>query len=139
MKLAVPDLISNSYFPAVAAAELGFFTDEGLDVRVELIFPVKCYRALRDGAVDFVGGSAHAALSAFPNWSGVKLIAAQGQGMYWFLIAAVIERDLPYYDVAISERSVANMNAFARGVGILDGDVGYQQVVATGFADAWQG
>ena len=25
MKLAIPDLISNSYFPAVAAAELGFF------------------------------------------------------------------------------------------------------------------
>jgi NitT/TauT family transport system substrate-binding protein len=25
MKLAVPDLISNSYFPAVAAVELGFF------------------------------------------------------------------------------------------------------------------
>ena len=40
MKLAVPDLISNSYFPAVAAAELGFFKDEGLDVAVELIFPV---------------------------------------------------------------------------------------------------
>ncbi len=25
MKLAVPDLISNSYFPAVAAVELGLF------------------------------------------------------------------------------------------------------------------
>ena len=28
MKLAVPDLISNSYFPAVAAVELGFFREE---------------------------------------------------------------------------------------------------------------
>ncbi len=68
MKLAVPDLISNSYFPAAAAVELGFFKDEGLDVELELIFPVdKCYAALRDGAVDFVGGSAHSALAAFPR------------------------------------------------------------------------
>ena len=87
MKLAVPDLISNSYFPAVAAAELGFFREEGLDVAVELIFPVDaCYRALRDGAVDFVGGSAHSVLAAFPEWQGARLLGAQAQGMYWFLV-----------------------------------------------------
>ena len=87
MKLAVPDLISNSYFPAVAAVELGFFEQEGLDVSLELIFPVdKAYQALRDGAVDFVGGSAHSALAAFPEWHGVKLLCAQAQGMYWFLV-----------------------------------------------------
>jgi ABC-type nitrate/sulfonate/bicarbonate transport system substrate-binding protein len=87
MKLAVPDLISNSYFPAAAAVELGFFAEEGLDVALELIFPVdKCYAALQTGAIDFVGGSAHSGLSAFPNWKGMKLIAAQGQGMYWFLV-----------------------------------------------------
>ncbi|HLK82306.1 MAG TPA: ABC transporter substrate-binding protein [Xanthobacteraceae bacterium] len=87
MKLAVPDMISNSYFPAIAAAELGFFKQEGLDVDVELVFPVdKAYAALRDGAVDFVGGSAHSALAAFPAWQGVKLICAQAQGMYWFLV-----------------------------------------------------
>jgi len=46
MKLAVPDVISNSYFPAVAAIELGFFLAEGLDVSLELIFPVdKAYVA----------------------------------------------------------------------------------------------
>ena len=87
MKLAVPDMISNSYFPAEAAVELGFFKAEGLDVALELIFPVdKAYAALRDGAVDFVGGSAHSALAAFPNFRGVKLICAQAQGMYWFLV-----------------------------------------------------
>ena len=87
MKLAVPDLISNSYFPAAAAVELGFFEKEGLDVSLELIFPVdKCYSALRDGSIDFVGGSAHSALAAFPEWKGVKLLCAQGQGMYWFLV-----------------------------------------------------
>src|SRR5882762_7009549 len=87
MKLAVPDLISNSYFPAVAAVELGFFKEEGLDIELELVFPVdKAYRALRDGAVDFVGGSAHSALAAFPEWEGAKLLCAQAQGMYWFLV-----------------------------------------------------
>src|SRR5437879_442009 len=61
MKLAVPDLISNSYFPAAAAGELGFFKQEGLDVLLELIFPVdKCYAALRDGTIDFVGGGGSA-------------------------------------------------------------------------------
>jgi NitT/TauT family transport system substrate-binding protein len=87
MKLAVPDLISNSYFPAAAAIELGFFKEQGLDVELELIFPVdKCYAALRDGALDFVAGSAHSALAAFPDWQGVKLLCAQAQGMYWFLV-----------------------------------------------------
>jgi ABC-type nitrate/sulfonate/bicarbonate transport system substrate-binding protein len=87
MKLAVPDMISNSYFPAEAAVELGFFKQEGLDVTLELIFPVdKAYMALRDGAVDFVGGSAHSALAAFPQWQGAKLLCAQAQGMYWFLV-----------------------------------------------------
>jgi ABC-type nitrate/sulfonate/bicarbonate transport system substrate-binding protein len=92
MKLAVPDMISNSYFPAIAAAELGFFKQEGLDIEVELLFPAdKAYAALRDGTIDFVGGSAHSALAAFPEWHGVKLVCAQAQGMYWFL---VMHRDL---------------------------------------------
>jgi NitT/TauT family transport system substrate-binding protein len=87
MKLAVPDMISNSYFPAIAAIELGCFKQEGLDVSLELIYPVdKSYAALRDGTVDFVGGSAHSALSAFPSWQGAKLLCAQAQGMYWFLV-----------------------------------------------------
>lgn len=87
MKLAVPDLISNSYFPAAAAVELGFFKQQGLDVALELVFPVdKAYAAMRDGAIDFVAGSAHSALAAFPEWQGVKLLCAQAQGMYWFLV-----------------------------------------------------
>ena len=46
MELAIPDLISNSYFPVLAAAELGYFQREGLDVSVELIFPVdRAYEA----------------------------------------------------------------------------------------------
>ena len=87
MKLAIPDLISNSYFPALAASELGFFEREGIAVSTELIFPVdRAYAALRDGKVDFVGGAAHGALAAFPEWRGVKLLGALAQGMYWFLV-----------------------------------------------------
>src|SRR5690606_13962097 len=77
----------NSYFPAVAAIELGYFKEEGLEVDLELVFPVdKCYEALREGAIDLVAGSAHSALAAFPEWQGVKLLCAQGQGMYWLLV-----------------------------------------------------
>lgn len=87
MKIAVPDLISPSYFPAEAAVTLGFFADEGIEAQLELISPIeRAYEALRNGDIDIVAGSAHSALSAFPRWKGVKLICAQSQGMYWFLV-----------------------------------------------------
>jgi ABC-type nitrate/sulfonate/bicarbonate transport system substrate-binding protein len=87
MKIVIPDLVSNSYFPTIAAVELGFFKSEGLDVELELVFPVnKSYEWLRDGRADFVGGSAHSALAAFPEWRGAKLLGALAQGMYWFLV-----------------------------------------------------
>ena len=87
MRIAVPDLVSNSYFPAIAAAALGAFAAEGLDLSLELVSPLPaCLAALRDGRVDFVGCSAHAPLLAFPEWHGAKLLCAQSQGTYWFLI-----------------------------------------------------
>jgi NitT/TauT family transport system substrate-binding protein len=92
IRIAVPDLVSNSYFPAIAAVELGFFKSEGLDASIDLLFPVpKTFAALRDGQLDFVVGSAHATLLAFPDWNGAKLLAAIAQHTYWFL---VIRRDL---------------------------------------------
>ena len=87
MKIALPNLISNSYFPAAAAVELGFFAAEGLDMELELIFPVdKTLEVMRDGGIDFVAGAAHSAPHAFPAWQGAKLIGSLAQGMYWFLI-----------------------------------------------------
>lgn len=88
MRIAVPDLISNSYFPLIAAVELGFFKDEGLDAeKVELFFPVpKLMEALRDGMFDLVAGAAHAVLTAFPGWEGARLLAALAQRMYWLLV-----------------------------------------------------
>ena len=93
MRIAVPDLVTNSYFPALAAEELGFFRAEGLDAHVELRGPATtAIAALRDGAVDMVAGGAHTALLAFPQWQGAKLVVALAQGTPWLL---VLRADLP--------------------------------------------
>lgn len=87
MRVAIPDLISPSYFPAIAAVELGCFRKEGVEATLELLYPVtKTYEELREGRLDFVGGASHAALYAFKDWQGGKLLCALAQHMYWFLI-----------------------------------------------------
>ncbi len=87
MRIAVPDLVSNSYFPAVAAVELGLFKKQGIDVELEMVFPIgRAMAAMRDGHIDFVAGPAHAALSAFPGWQGAKLLAALAQHTFWVLL-----------------------------------------------------
>ena len=87
MRMAVPDLVSNSYFPAVAAVELGFFEAQGIDMELEMVFPIpKAMEGLRDGNIDFVAGPAHATLSAFPGWQGAKLLAALSQHTFWVLV-----------------------------------------------------
>lgn len=53
------------------------------------------------------------------------------------LIARVVERDLPFYDPAISEEAVIGLNRFAQSVGHLSGPVPYEQVVAVRFRDLW--
>jgi len=55
------------------------------------------------------------------------------------LIAELIRRDLPYYDPSISPGFVADMNQFARDIGILQSEVSYEKVVATRFAGLWRG
>ncbi len=87
MRIAVPDLVSNSYFPAVAAIDLGFFQAQGIDAELEMVFPVgRAMEALRDRRIDFVAGPAHATLSAFPGWQGAKLLAALSQHTFWLLV-----------------------------------------------------
>ena len=54
------------------------------------------------------------------------------------LIAELIRRDLPYYDASISRDFVAGMNQFSRDIGILNGDVPFESVVATQFAQLWK-
>src|SRR5207249_3975397 len=207
MKIATPDLVTNSYFPALAAEELGLYREEGFDAHVELLPSLDAVNALRDGAVDFVAGGAHTTLLAFPGWKGAKLVVALSQGTPWLLvlradlparrgdvsavkglrigaapgpdrallqllhevgvdparvaaavraivraqgllrenparatevgrrrfpaaaaemIAAVVERDLPFYDPAIGDRAVSVMNGFARSIGLLTAPVGYE-------------
>jgi len=92
LRLAIPDLISPSYFPVIAAVEMGFFEKEGYAAKLELLYPVtRTYEELREGRLDFVGGAAHAALYAFKDWKGGKLLCALAQHMYWFL---VLRKDL---------------------------------------------
>lgn len=87
MKILIPDLVSNSYFPAIAAVELGFFREEGLDMTLEHVYPVtKCLELMGDEACDFVVGTAHAVPQVFPEYRGAKLVAAVAQHMYWFLV-----------------------------------------------------
>jgi ABC-type nitrate/sulfonate/bicarbonate transport system substrate-binding protein len=82
MRVAIPDLISPSYFPLIAAVELGF-----LKADLELLYPVtRTYEELREGRLDFVGGASHAALYAFKDWKGGRLLCALAQHMYWFLV-----------------------------------------------------
>jgi ABC-type nitrate/sulfonate/bicarbonate transport system substrate-binding protein len=88
LRVAIPDLISPSYFPAIAAVEMGFLPD----AKLELLYPVtKTYEELREGRLDFVGGASHAVLYAFKDWRGAKLLCALAQRMYWFL---VVRKDL---------------------------------------------
>jgi ABC-type nitrate/sulfonate/bicarbonate transport system substrate-binding protein len=92
MKIATPDLVTNSYFPALAAEELGVYREEGVDAHVELLPSLDAVHALRDGAVDFVAGGAHTTLLAFPRWRGAKLVVTLSQGTPWLL---VLRADLP--------------------------------------------
>jgi ABC-type nitrate/sulfonate/bicarbonate transport system substrate-binding protein len=92
MRIATPDLVTNSYFPALAAEELGVFREEGVDAHVELLPSLDAVHALRDGAVDFVAGGAHTTLLAFPQWRGAKLVVTLSQGTPWLL---VLRSDIP--------------------------------------------
>jgi NitT/TauT family transport system substrate-binding protein len=84
MRITVADAISPSYFVAIAAVQLGFFEREGVDM--EFVFPpADPSQALRDGVVDFYGGSPYTGLHAFPGWRGGVLLCALSHYTYWFL------------------------------------------------------
>lgn len=127
-KVALPDLVSNSYFPAIAAVELGYFKKEGIDAEIELIFPVpESFAALRDGRCDFVAGSAHAPLWAFPRWQGAKVLCALSQGMYWFLVLR--------HDISVKKGDVKGLKGLRLGAapGV---DVGLRQLLIAAGIDA---
>jgi ABC-type nitrate/sulfonate/bicarbonate transport system substrate-binding protein len=85
-RLMVADLDSPSYFVATAAAELGFFKAEGIDVALEPVFGAEIGpQRLLDGTLHFFGGPAYAAAGAFPAWEGAKVLCALSQYSYWFM------------------------------------------------------
>lgn len=93
MRIAVPDLVTNSYFPALAAGELGVYAVEGLEAHVELLTPApRAMAALWDGSVEAVATGAHTTLTVFPQWQGAKLVVALAQGTPWLL---VLRADIP--------------------------------------------
>ncbi|MGP3968283.1 ABC transporter substrate-binding protein [Streptomyces sp. 6N223] len=87
LTFGIPDVISPSYFPLIAASDLGCFAAEGLETTVDLVAPVDhAVEVMRDGGLDFVGGCAHSAPHAFPQWRGAKIVGALSQNTYWFLV-----------------------------------------------------
>src|SRR5712691_2706465 len=84
MRLTVADSISPSYFVAIAAVQLGFFREESVDM--EFVFtPADPSQALRDGVVNFYGGSPYTGLHRFPGRRGGTVLCALSQYTYWFL------------------------------------------------------
>jgi ABC-type nitrate/sulfonate/bicarbonate transport system substrate-binding protein len=55
------------------------------------------------------------------------------------LIAYEVARDAPFYNPTITEEMVAHIGQFARDVGALEGEVTYDELVATQFAALWTG
>jgi NitT/TauT family transport system substrate-binding protein len=87
LRIAAVDLVSNTCFPALAAAELGFFESEGLDARIELVAMLGATKALRQGGADaMIAGSVHDVLTEFPDWNGTKIAVALSRGTPWLLV-----------------------------------------------------
>ncbi len=64
---------------------------------------------------------------------GKSLFPAEEAG----LIADVVQRDLPYYTPNISREFVAGMAQFQRNMGLIKGEVAYEDAVATEFSHLW--
>jgi ABC-type nitrate/sulfonate/bicarbonate transport system substrate-binding protein len=87
VRIAITDLVSNSYFPVLAAEELGFYRAEGLDASVELVMPLsQAYNQLRTGKLAFVGDAAHDPLTTREGWQGLRILMALQQGTPWLLV-----------------------------------------------------
>ncbi len=87
LRIAAVDLVSNTCFPALAADELGFFKDEGLQVHIELVAMLGATKALRQGNADsMIAGSVFDLLTEFPDWKGAKVTVALSRGTPWLLV-----------------------------------------------------
>jgi ABC-type nitrate/sulfonate/bicarbonate transport system substrate-binding protein len=97
---------------------------------------------LIDGSPDVAAAAVRAIVNTHKALrDNVALAAEVGRKLFppseAVLIEELIRRDLPFYDATISRTFVAGMNQFTRDMGILRGDVPYEQVVATQLAPLW--
>lgn len=53
------------------------------------------------------------------------------------LIAELIRRDTPFYQAGITQEAVDGLNAFAKGIGLINEPVSYDRLVATQFKNLW--
>src|SRR5581483_9922757 len=87
LRIATSDWVTNSFFPALAAEELGFFEAEGIDARVEPLQPgSRAMAELRAGRLAFVAHAAHITLTAFPRWEGARCVVRLTHGTPWLLV-----------------------------------------------------
>jgi len=85
VRVSCSDLVSPSYFVALAAVDLGYFKEEGVDA--EFIRPeeVDGSNSLVDGSLDFYACSPYIGLMEFPGWKGGKVLCSLSHYTYWFL------------------------------------------------------
>jgi len=82
MRLTVADAISPSYFVPIAAIQLGF---SGRKHRHGVrLLATRPSQALKDGTIDFFGGSPYTACG-LSRWKGGSVLCALSQHNYWFL------------------------------------------------------
>jgi NitT/TauT family transport system substrate-binding protein len=87
LRIAAVDLVSNTCFPALAADELGYFNEEGLDARIELVAMLGATKALRNGSADaMIAGSVHDVVSECRNWLGAEFVVALSLGTRGLLV-----------------------------------------------------
>jgi NitT/TauT family transport system substrate-binding protein len=54
------------------------------------------------------------------------------------LIAALIERDAPFYDAVITREAVEGLMKFTKGFGLIEDAIPYEALVATEFSSLWE-
>ncbi len=88
LRIAVPDLVSNSYFPIIAAVEMGFFQARRLRRFGRFVVShSENFRSAARWRISILSSARRTRRCLpFPEWQGAKLLAACGQHTYWFLV-----------------------------------------------------
>jgi ABC-type nitrate/sulfonate/bicarbonate transport system substrate-binding protein len=110
-----------------------YYSFPALSTRAQL---VKEHPEVAAGAIRAVR-AAQKALRADPSRAtgiGEKLFPADEAP----LIAALIERDAPFYDAVITREAIAGVTQFVKDFGLIDRLIPYDDMVATEFSALWK-